>query len=358
MLAEIIEKIAGFEPRETPFYPRPSLAGPERCLRQLVYMARGFPGKKREDRLYVVLDDSSWHEELTLNWLRKSAFQVHSEQLEIECGVVTWQGRPFPLKGHVDAIITDLTGQDYLLEHKAVNHFSFQRYLEKDFPLDYLTQCTLYIVGLKKLNPEISKAILLIKNKNTSAYLEYLMNYDSVTDCLDVQQIAGSNGFRRDGKQFQGLYQQALERFNAVEKHRAEGTLPPRQYGPGDWQCEYCQYQEICYKGYEAELLALPAVDLPEQYGPELEEYISLYEQRKVIQERMEEIKEELGQFLVQTDARVGKLGEFLVERRTIVKHEINREKIPADLLPELLEEKVTEYLTIKRKKGGQLCRK
>lgn len=163
MLAELIEKIAGFEVKESSYYPRPSLAGPERCLRQLVYMARGVPSKKKEDRFHLVLDDSSWHEELTLDWLRKSAFKVHSEQLEVECGNVIWQGQPFTLKGHIDAIVTDLMGKDYLLEHKAINHFSFQKYLEKQYPIDYLTQCCLYIVGLQKLNPEIKDGILLIK---------------------------------------------------------------------------------------------------------------------------------------------------------------------------------------------------
>lgn len=179
MLAELIEKIAGFEVKESSYYPRPSLAGPERCLRQLVYMARGVPSKKKEDRFHLVLDDSSWHEELTLDWLRKSAFKVHSEQLEVECGNVIWQGQPFTLKGHIDAIVTDLMGKDYLLEHKAINHFSFQKYLEKQYPIDYLTQCCLYIVGLQKLNPEIKDGILLIKNKNTAWFCRWRSRYSA-----------------------------------------------------------------------------------------------------------------------------------------------------------------------------------
>ncbi|WP_353684348.1 PD-(D/E)XK nuclease family protein [Thermodesulfovibrio sp. 3907-1M] len=349
MLAEIIEKIAGFEAKGSQYYPRPSLAGPERCLRQLVYMAKGIPGKKKEDRFHLILDDSSWHEELTLDWLRKSAFKVHSEQLEIECGTVKWKGRDFPLKGHIDGIITDVQGKDYLLEHKAINHFSFQRYLEKDYPLDYLTQCCLYIVGLQKLNPEINEGILLIKNKNTSQYLEFRLHYDSKNDILYVPEVCGSNGYRREGTIFKNLYNSAIERLNQIEHYCNVNDLPPRQYTLNDWQCNYCPYNEICYENYQEEFNQLEAIQLSEDYQSLLEEYEVLNEQKKIAEQRLEEIKEELKKILLNANAKAGKIGAFTITRNIQLRKQINKDKIPPELIPVIYEEKLFETLTIKK---------
>lgn len=349
MLAELIEKIAGFEVKESSFYPRPSLAGPERCLRQLVYMARGVPAKKKEDRFHLVLDDSSWHEELTLDWLRKSVFKVHSEQLTVECGIVQWQGKPFMLKGHIDGIITDLAGKDYILEHKAINHFTFQRYLEKEFPMDYLTQCCLYIVGLQKLNPEIKDGVLLIKNKNTAQYLEFNLSYDSKSDLLIVNEICDSNGYRREGMEFHGLYTQAIERLNQIEYFRANGNLPPRQYTLDDWQCSYCGYNEICYENYEEEFNSLNTVELPNEFSGLLTEYDILNEQKKTAEARIEEIKEEIKNYLIKSQAKIGKAGDYIIYRNLQFRKQINKEKIPPELIPEIYEEKMIEVLSIKK---------
>ena len=81
MLADLLIKIAGMTAKpEAEYRPRPSSAGPERCLRQLVYKALGTPGKPTGDRFIMVLDDSSWPEELTADWIRKSAFQPPDQQ--------------------------------------------------------------------------------------------------------------------------------------------------------------------------------------------------------------------------------------------------------------------------------------
>lgn len=96
MLADVLVKIAGMEaPPEAPYRPRPSSSGPDRCLRQLVYKARGFVGKPIGDRFIMVLDDSSWHEELTADWIRKSAFQLLDQQLAVSCGTTTHMGQPY-----------------------------------------------------------------------------------------------------------------------------------------------------------------------------------------------------------------------------------------------------------------------
>ena len=101
MLADVIIKVAGMEGKERgEYYPRPSLSGPERCIRQMVYWASGIKeDKKMGDRFQMTIDDSSWHETLTGDWLQKTAFKLHSEQMEVETPVG---------KGHIDGILTDI----------------------------------------------------------------------------------------------------------------------------------------------------------------------------------------------------------------------------------------------------------
>ena len=85
MLADLIPKLAvmGAKP-EQPYRPRPSSAGPERCIRQMVFHGLKIPRDPLPGRALLFFDDSSWHEELTADWLRTSAYKVHSEQMEVE----------------------------------------------------------------------------------------------------------------------------------------------------------------------------------------------------------------------------------------------------------------------------------
>jgi len=248
MIVDLLPEIVQKGRRDYGFYPRPSYAGPEQCLRKLAYMAMGVKGEEVEHAA-VTLDDSSWHERHTLEWVSK-VFRVHSEQLRVTCGMVTWEGRPFPVRGRIDAVITDGEKKNYLLEHKAVSQYAFDRYSKLEtYPLDYLTQCVLYWVGLEKVIP-LSGGVLLMKNKNNSHYLEYLFSYDSMTDTLEVKNIATSNGLSvNPDLKFERLYGNAMERLRLLEGFRTgEIELPERQYTQTDWQCQYCQYQKTCWE--------------------------------------------------------------------------------------------------------------
>jgi len=255
-------------------------------------MAQGVEGKAMDDRFVVVLDDSSWHEELTADWLRKSTFQLHSQQMVVECGRVPHNNHMHVMKGHIDGILTDLSGVDRLWEHKAINHFAFQRYCNEEYPLDYLTQCTLYLIGLQKVQPDINEGILLLKNKNTSQYLEFLLSYDSGNDILMVKEVIASNGNRREGEIFFHLYRNAVERFEEIEKHRLESSLPERQYELGDWHCAYCPYGEICWESYDQELAQFAqGIELDPETAEMAMQYRDVSFQMKEIEKKQEELK-------------------------------------------------------------------
>ncbi|MCE7975585.1 MAG: hypothetical protein DYH03_00130 [Nitrospira sp. NTP1] len=296
MLAELIHPLALMEHQEWEYRPRPSNAGPDHCIRKLTYHARHAPAKSPSGRFLVVLDDSTWHEELVLNWIAKSTFHLHSQQLELTCATTTFQGQPFPIKGHIDGVITDLLGIDRLLELKAVEHFTFTRYAEGNYPTNYLVQVVFYLVGLAALNPHIDEALLLIKNKNQSAFLEYRVRYDRENDHLTVLEITHSTGTRVYPHQdFVGLYQEALRRFEEVEQYRDQDALPPRPYPNDDnFHCAYCPYQ-FCWEGVD-QVPIEGIAELRTGLVPAVEEYLNLQTELAALtpkQKRLDALKQQ-----------------------------------------------------------------
>ncbi|RPH47486.1 MAG: hypothetical protein EHM85_19765, partial [Desulfobacteraceae bacterium] len=258
MLAEILHKVAGqFSQEEHDYYPRPSLAGPERCIRQLVYWGIKTAGKSLPGRTLHVFNDGNWHEELTADWIRKTAYTLNSVQMGVDCGT----RHNIHLFGKIDGIVTDMLKNDYLLEHKGLNHFTYQRYTNGEIPIDYVTQVCLYLEGLQKVNPDIKEAVLLIKNKNTSQFLEFIIALEN-GDATIKKRTDSSGETVEMNVVIEHIVDDAFKKFAEVDRYisnnRSETSeMPHRPYEMDSWHCQYCQYQETCWKGYEDEYKAL-----------------------------------------------------------------------------------------------------
>jgi len=355
MLAEVLHKVAAMEAKpEQDYKPRPSSAGPERCLRQMVLKANQLVGKKKGDRFVMVLDDSSLHEGLTANWIRKSTFTLQDQQLRLNCGTSVHLGAPFEVEGDIDGVIVDLIGTARLWEHKAINHFGFEKYLKGEYPLDYLTQCCLYIVGLRK-RPEykdLREALLLVKNKNTAAYLEFLLDFDPATDILTVKHLMGSDGTHMAGPiEFHGLYAGAFERFAEVEVHRVAGTLPGRQYDKSsDWQCDYCPFIDPCYEGYEREYHQ--EVKLDATALAKAEEYREVSDAMLTLKKRQDSLKKDLKVYLNTNGAFCAKANGMSVKISFQSKTSTDLKLIPPAILAAAQNEKTTEVIRITERSG------
>lgn len=274
MLADLIPKLAAMgQDEHHPYYPRPSLASPAtqdnpgRCVRAMTYARLGTTPAPWPGRFLLVLDDSSWHEELTLDWLAKGAYTIHSRQMAIDLllprpvgrgGHCRTCDRPIPntvLHGHIDALFTDLFGIDYLLEHKAINHFTFQEVLEGHPLLDHLTQGCLYLAGLRHLTGTPLEGLLLYKNKNTSAYCEFRFTYDHEADRCHVTEMVASEGIHQPlTLTFNQILANAIAKFDEVELYATQDQLPPRPYRIDSWRCDYCLFSNRCWDGYLAEV--------------------------------------------------------------------------------------------------------
>jgi len=336
MLAEIIPKIAAMENEEYDFRPRPSLAGPERCIRQMVMWGLGIPRSPMPGRAIMIFSDSSWHEELTADWLRKTAYQVHSQQMTVQC-------RPPMGKGKIDGILTDMNRVDRLWEHKAISHFSFQRLWEGPLPLDYLTQTAIYLDALKE-ETDIEEAILLFKNKNTAQFIEYRVRYE--WDVLAILEMVNSQGEHlvRDGKDYcviHDIYQNAIDKFNEVLERIEGKNLPKRQYEQNDWHCEYCGWYEECWKNYHEEFAELKTdLIFPEEFATDIRFYRELGGQESDIKKQREEVKKVIIKKMKEADAREGRAEEYIVRLKLEERKEFT---VPANTIEKLYVSKIKE---------------
>lgn len=317
MIADILHKVAGqFVQERGAFKPRPSLAGPDRCIRQLVYWANGTEPEKMPDRVQITFDDGHWHEELTADWIRKTAYQIHSGQMPVETAV----GR-----GHIDGLLTDLTGVDRLWEHKSINHFGFEL-LKKEPPLDYLCQVALYLGGLLAEQPDIREAVLLFKNKNTGAYLELVLFYDAPKDLLTVESAFCTDGDKVEyvGQSFPGLVRGAVEKFAAVQSHVTAKTLPDRPFEFGTaFPCDYCSWQSKCWEGYANELESFSDdAALNAEVETLCRYYLEQSGHEKRAAEEKKKLKESIKACLTAIKAKKGRAGPYEVSLRLQAKKE------------------------------------
>lgn len=313
MLSEAIKLVAEETQEDRQAYRhRPSSAC--RCIRSLVYHATGVEPKPLPGRALLVFDDSRWHEELTANWIRKTAYKLHSEQMYVDISEING----VKVGGSIDGIIQDLTGKDYLWEHKAINHFSFQR-ISDDASAghEYYVQCALYLWGLQKVQTNIIEALLCIKNKNTAQYVEYFV----VANWPDVE-VYNVVGTQRGNLVYRvkDVISICEEKFRDVDLHIARKTLPNRPYTRDDWHCSYCGWQEACWGNYIEEVKAMPGnINLANVFfvdqSPLLHECVQLQAIKADAERRLKEVKEKIKSILDGNKVRDGFYEDILINR-------------------------------------------
>lgn len=327
MIADIIHKVAAMtNEEEHSFYPRPSMAGPERCIRQMVYHGLDVPRKSLPGRAVVIFNDSSFHEDLTADWIRKTAFHLHSEQMQVDC-------RKPMTYGHIDGIITDAIQTDRLWEHKAINHFSFQKYWDGALPLDYLTQTAIYLDALQNVNPDLKDGILLIKNKNTAQYMEFIVTYDGYgvgEDTLYFRSRTKSDGETVNMEKvpcIENIVQSACDKFNKVLDLIKNKTLPKRPYHINDdWQCSYCGWCQTCWDGYEQEFNELSTeTDLPNEVADTVRYYKELGAQKKDITKEYDDLRDKVKEIMKSSGSREGRAGEYMCRLKLIETERIDK---------------------------------
>ena len=367
MIVELLHKVAGMELEEHQYRPRPSMAGPERCVRQMVYQRLGVtPDRELPDRLKHVFDDGQWHEELTKEWISKTVFTLHSSQLGVTlplvfdwlprkmytCSICDQQVCQADLHGHIDGILTDILNVDRLWEHKGLNHFTFEKlWARKEYPEDYFCQCSIYIKALQRENPDITEAVLMVKNKNTSGFLEYAMRYDSEPDTLSVYRMTLHDGQTVELKEIRpNIVGNAIQKFHGVESSAKDHVLPERPYEFDDWHCAYCRYQDTCWAGYVDELKSLAGeARLEPEWADTLRYHAQLGAQIKEQEKEREEIGDQIKRHMITHQLKKAKAGEYAVTLVSMNKKSIQWDTVPASLQASLDHYKTTKPVAFPR---------
>ncbi len=127
------------------------------------------------------------------------------------------------VSGRADAIVT-LNNELYVVDFKSMNSLVFKN-LQKPKE-DNVNQLQLYLHFFK-----IPKGILLYINKDTLELKEFVIQYN------------------------QNLAQKLLRDFQNLKKQIDSDIVPARIPSfPEDWQCQYCQFKEVCQLAGQGEI--------------------------------------------------------------------------------------------------------
>jgi len=245
MLANVLHAINGVDPQEIPYKPHPSfVGGKDRCLRATVYWRMGIP-RTLADRAQTLSCEHKALRELTLRTIReKSAYRLSCENTRVLCGLVEFMGnKEYPLEADIDGVLTDTMNRRYLLQIEPVVQKAFEELLEGETYLEQLMKCCFLMKGAG-----LTQGVLLFKNKNTCAYLDFLLGYDCKADFLEILSASSSQGdlIAPLENRFSGLYRAGIEWFEKVEECANSSILPPRSFSRTSWQCSYCSYGNLC----------------------------------------------------------------------------------------------------------------
>lgn len=378
MLAEIIPSIAGLDQRKFKYNPRPSSSGPERCIRSMVYNALGIEPKALPGRSILTMDDSTWHETLSIDWINKSAYRLHSNQMGIDCLELKSQfldkewyckacKRTIPrhmLHGHIDGILQEPEELEHLFEHKAINHFTFQAYESGDLiPYDYVAQVVIYYVGLKKiLQKDLSFSILFVKNKNTAQYMEFHIEYDEQTDIAKIESYRveyNNDGFPQikfiKESFMEKVIAGTIEKYLLIDKYVNENTLPKRQYGIDSWRCEYCGWNEYCWKDYGKEMEERKeSIKVDDEIFGDIQIYYAIDKEMKSNEKQLKVLKQKIKLYLINENAKYGLAGDCTAILSTKTKKSLNKDLISAEIIEQATVKTTYEELKIRNKKDKE----
>jgi len=303
------------EPRRARERHWPSDAG--KCLRALVYQWRGETPKTPDGRRFFVFSDGNLHHQAIIKQLEEAGITVTMKEAPL-------RDKERNISGKMDALIK-MDNNYYVLEIKSISHMGFDEVMRTGAREEHVLQLQLYlhyVQNIFKINAR--QGIILYKNKNTSDFADFPIDYDETY--------------------VQGFFNQLKQ----IEEHLKVNTLPERSYERKDWHCSYCDYRETCWAGIPAKkIVEIKDEELINLLG----EFIFAKEQRKDFEEKEGLLSERLKMVLQGRGFSEGTIGSYLVKLEEISQRRLNTKKLAevlGDKINEYYEEKTYPKLTIK----------
>ncbi len=212
MLKELIDKLYLDKEREknerrnkerAKFYI--SEAG--KCPRSIFFRFKKAPAKEIEAEKLRLFEYGNYIHQLILRPLI-SLRLIRATEIDIPPQEI--------VSGRADAIIS-LEGEPYVLDIKSISgRMNLEKMTEPKIEDSYQIQLYLHYFGIKK-------GILLYLNKDTHVIKEFSVNYDD------------------------NLVNKLLINFEELKSKIKANILPERlSVFPTGWQCQYCEFFEIC----------------------------------------------------------------------------------------------------------------
>lgn len=179
-----------------------------RCGRAIFFRFKKAPGEEIEPRVLRLFDHgNSIHRLIMKPLLAIRDIHVIASEVNIPPQEL--------IRGRADAIFSD--GRDlYVLDIKSMNSLIFKNLNQPKE--EHINQIQLY---LHYLDPK--KGILLYVNKDTQDLKEFMVSYDA--------------------ERVHSLLKELSELKTKIDSN----IIPPRiPVWPENWQCQYCQFKEIC----------------------------------------------------------------------------------------------------------------
>lgn len=177
-----------------------------KCGRAIFFKFKNVPREKMEARILRLFDHGDYIQMQILNTLfsmglvRASEVNIPPQEL---------------VSGRADAIIT-LNNELYVVDFKSMNSMIFKNL--KEPKEENVNQIQLYLHYFK-----IPKGILLYISKDTSELKEFVIKYDPA------------------------LARVLLKSLETLKTKIDKDVVPERLADyPDNWQCQYCQFREIC----------------------------------------------------------------------------------------------------------------
>ena len=331
---------------------RASEAG-EECEAYLCHVRLGHQPLPMQGRVRHLLDDGNVHEADIVQRLINGGFDVlnvGNNQLYVHCldGDIKVNGHPDGVLRRVPVALQKLDWADdrfswdsnhHLLEITAPNTFAFQRYGHEHLRgvnWRKFVQTHLYL-GSEELRDDMQCAVVIVKNKMTSALYEEGLTFDPSIITLTV------------------------EKLKRVEELVSKNIVSSKRCS--DWHRDYCKFRHLCFTEPD-EARALPVTGFLDaskllEYQ-QLHEALDAYTQGKEYESMAKELNEEsrtyMGSIIELYDAE----GIF-IDGRKVKWTDSSWSGIDTETLklkyPKIYEEvhitKPTRFVTVGRNKGG-----
>jgi|GEM_PF-1544094 len=304
----------------------------ESCLRQVVY--NWLDTQKDPPRNYnkfFIFDDGNLHHQSILEHIKKLKYAKNPADVTLIAAEFPFVDKERNIKGRIDAVLA-INDRYYVMEMKSANRDSFIKHKEDGSAEEsHISQLQTYMYYARDIFKfPIDKGIVLYKCKDTSEFCEFLYDYD------------------------ESIVKNFFEKIKIIEKFLNDKVLPERQYTLKDWQCQYCDYQSICWKDYKLELKKKYEKITDEELTQLLSNYIDVKRRMGELEKNSEELNTKIKDILRAKDISSATIYDYYVELKKTINKNLDKdlliEKFGKDAVLSCYKEKEVEKLIVKEK--------